>query len=62
MHAMTTILLAIDVMAGRPLQHVGGAIDMAAQQIRDDADRIIVLHVREFSLPRTCCTSARCRS
>jgi nucleotide-binding universal stress UspA family protein len=49
---MTTILLAIDVPPGRPLQHVSRAIDMAARQIRDDTDRIIVLHVREFSLPR----------
>lgn len=49
---MTTILLAIDVSPGRPLQHVGRAIDMAARQIRDDTDRVIVLHVREFSLPR----------
>jgi hypothetical protein len=49
---MTTILLAIDVPPGQPLQHVSRAIDMAARQIRDETDRIIVLHVRESSLAR----------
>jgi nucleotide-binding universal stress UspA family protein len=49
---MTTILLAIDVPPGHPLQHVSRAIDMAARQVRDETDRVIVLHVREFSLPR----------
>jgi nucleotide-binding universal stress UspA family protein len=49
---MTTILLAIDAPPGRPLQHVSRAIDLAERQIREETDRIIVLHVREFSLAR----------
>lgn len=48
----TNILLAIDVAPGSPLRHVSRAIEMAAQMVRDDADRIIVMHVREFSVAR----------
>jgi nucleotide-binding universal stress UspA family protein len=49
---MTTILLAIDVAPGRPLRHVSRAIDMTARLARKDTDRVIVLHVRNFSLAR----------
>lgn len=49
----TNILLAIDVAPGSsPLRHVSRAIEIAAQMVRDDADRIIVMHVREFSVAR----------
>ncbi len=49
----TNILLAIDVAPGSsPLRHVSRAIEMAAQMVHDDADRIIVMHVREFSVAR----------
>jgi nucleotide-binding universal stress UspA family protein len=52
----TNILLAVDVATVSPLRHVSSAVDMTRALIRDDTDRVIVLHVREFSvarLPRT---------
>ena len=49
---MTTILLAIDVAPGRPLSHVSRAIEMTARLARDETDRVIVLHVRNFAVGR----------
>jgi nucleotide-binding universal stress UspA family protein len=49
---MRTILLAVDVAPGLPWKHVDRAIDMAAQHAQGDGDRVVVLHVREFSLAR----------
>lgn len=48
----TNILLAADVAAGDPLRHVAAAVDMARDLVRSDADRVIVLHVREYSIAR----------
>jgi nucleotide-binding universal stress UspA family protein len=48
----TNILLAVDVATVSPLRHVSSAVEMTRQLIRDDTDRVIVLHVREFSVPR----------
>jgi nucleotide-binding universal stress UspA family protein len=52
MDPRTNILLAVDVARGDPLRHVSGAVAMARELARDDADRVIVLHVREFSITR----------
>lgn len=49
---MTTILLAIDVAPDGSLRHVDQAVQMAARMARGDTDRVVVLHVREFSLAR----------
>jgi nucleotide-binding universal stress UspA family protein len=48
----TNILLAVDVAAGSPLRHVSSAVEMTRALVRDDTDRVIVLNVREFSVPR----------
>jgi nucleotide-binding universal stress UspA family protein len=49
---MTTILLAIDVASGGSLRHVDQAVQTAARMARGDTDRVIVLHVREYSVAR----------
>ncbi len=48
----TNILFAVDVASGDPLRHVSAAADMIHDLIQSDIDRVIVLHVKEFSLPR----------
>jgi nucleotide-binding universal stress UspA family protein len=48
----TNILLAVDVATVSPLRHVSSAVEMTRTLVRDDTDRVIVLHVREFSVPR----------
>ena len=48
----TNILLAIDVAPECPLRHVEEATKMAAQLVRDSADRVVVVHIREFSVPK----------
>ena len=62
----TAIMLAVDVAPGEPLRHVRVAVDIVRALVRDDADRVIVMHVREFSLPKLArtmqdhgCTSGR---
>jgi nucleotide-binding universal stress UspA family protein len=52
MNPRTNILLAVDVTPGDPLRHVSAAVEMTRELIRDDADRVVVLHVREFSMAR----------
>lgn len=46
------ILLAVDVAAGGTTRHVDAAVEMTRELIRDHADHVIVLHVREFSILR----------
>jgi len=48
----TNILLAIDVAPGHPLRHVEEAVKMAAELVRDAADQVVVVHIREFSVPK----------
>lgn len=52
MNPRTNILLAVDVAPGDPLRHVSAAVEMTRELIRDDADQVVVLHVREFSIAR----------
>jgi nucleotide-binding universal stress UspA family protein len=48
----TNILLAVDFAPAEPVSHCSAAIDMARELVRDSADQVIVLHVREFSVAR----------
>jgi nucleotide-binding universal stress UspA family protein len=48
----SNILLAVDVTRGSPVQHVSRALDLVRELVRDGADHVIVLHVREFSVLR----------
>jgi nucleotide-binding universal stress UspA family protein len=49
----TNILFAVDVAPGFPqARHVEGAIDMIGKLVHTDIDKVIVCHVREFSVPR----------
>jgi nucleotide-binding universal stress UspA family protein len=48
----TDILLAIDPVPGEPIERIEAAIDMARELVRDRADHVVVLHVREFSVGR----------
>lgn len=48
----TNILLAVDLAPGEPTWLIDGAVDMAKDLVRDHADHIVVLHVREFSVSR----------
>jgi nucleotide-binding universal stress UspA family protein len=48
----TNILLAIDVAPEYPLRHVEEAAKMAAELVRDSRDQVIVVHIREFSVPK----------
>ena len=50
--AKTNILLAIDFAPGEPLRHISAAVDLAKEFVRDRADHVVVLHVREFSVSR----------
>jgi nucleotide-binding universal stress UspA family protein len=52
MNPRTNILLAVDVAPGDLLRHVSAAVEMTRELIRDDADQVVVLHVREFSIAR----------
>jgi nucleotide-binding universal stress UspA family protein len=52
MNPRTNILLAVDVTPGDPLRHVSAAVEMTRELIRDDADQVVVLHIREFSIAR----------
>jgi nucleotide-binding universal stress UspA family protein len=52
MNPRTNILLAIDVTPADPLRHVTAAVAMIRELIRDDADRVVVLYVREYSVAR----------
>lgn len=47
----TNILLAIDAPTGGPW-YLNPAADMIRELIRDHADHVIVLHVKEFSIPK----------
>jgi nucleotide-binding universal stress UspA family protein len=47
----SNILLAIDATPDRPFQHFSGTLDVLSGLVRDGADHVIVLHIREFSLP-----------
>ncbi len=51
-NAKTNILLAVDLAPDEPTGLIGGAIDMARGLVRDRADQVVVLHVREFSVAR----------
>jgi nucleotide-binding universal stress UspA family protein len=51
-NASTNVLLAVDVAPGCPLRHVSAAVDMTRELIHYGADRVLVLHVREFSIAR----------
>ncbi len=55
-----TVLLAVDVAAGDATRHVDAAVQMTTGLIRDRADRVIVLHVREFSILRLPQTMTDC--
>jgi nucleotide-binding universal stress UspA family protein len=50
--AKTNILLAVDLAPGEPTWLLDGAVDMAKDLVRDRADHVVVLHVREFSVSR----------
>ncbi len=53
MNPHTNILLAIDVAThDNPLGHVSAAVAMTHELIRNDAEQVVVLHVREFSVAR----------
>jgi hypothetical protein len=39
-------------MTGEPAWHIRPAIDMTRDMVRDGADHVVVLHVREFSVGR----------
>lgn len=49
-NAKTATLLAVD--PGEPTWLIDGAVDMARDLVRDRADHVVVLHVREFSVAR----------
>lgn len=51
-NAKTSILLAVDLAPGEPAWLVGGAVDTARDLVRDRADHVVVLHVREFAVAR----------
>src|SRR5258708_27122712 len=51
-NAKANILLAVDLAPGEPTWLIGGAVDMARDLVRDRADHVVVLHVREFSVSR----------
>ena len=51
-NAKTNVLLAVDLAPGEPTWPIGGAVDMARDLVRDRADHVVVLHVREFSVSR----------
>ncbi len=51
-NAKTNILLAVDLAPGEATWLIGGAVDMAKDLVRDRADHVVVLHVREFSVTR----------
>jgi nucleotide-binding universal stress UspA family protein len=44
------ILLAVDVVAGKPRTGARAAAQFAQGLVRDSADRVVVLYVREFSI------------
>lgn len=48
----TNVLLAVDVANVEPLRHVSAAVEMIRDVVQSDIDRVIVLHVKEFSVPR----------
>ena len=48
----SNILLAVDLMPGEPAWHIRPAINMTREMVRDGADHVVVLHVREFSIGR----------
>lgn len=52
----TNILLAVDVAPGSPSRHIAGAVEMTRELARGRADRVIVLHIQEFSLPKLATT------
>ena len=53
----TNILLAIDAPTGGPW-YLNPAAEMIRELIRDHADHVIVLHVKEFSIPKLATTMA----
>lgn len=48
----TNILLAIDIIPGEPSWHARAAAEAARNLVRDSADHVMILHVREFSVTR----------
>lgn len=46
------ILLAVDCVPGRPHPGPGAVVRLARQLVRDSADHVIVLYVREYSVAR----------
>lgn len=48
----TNILLAVDLAPSEPTWLIAAAVDMARDLVRDRADHVVVLHVREFSVAR----------
>ena len=48
----SNVLLAIDPAPGEPIDRISAAIDMARGLVRDRADHVVVLHIREFSVGR----------
>lgn len=50
--APANILLAVDCVPGRPRPDAGAVVRLARQLVRDPADHVIVLYVREYSVAR----------
>ncbi|MDQ2875018.1 MAG: universal stress protein [Actinomycetota bacterium] len=48
----SNILLAVDAAAGQPHPDASAAVQMARELVRDSADHVVVLYVREFSFLR----------
>ena len=48
----STVLLAVDVVAGKPRADSFAAAQLARGLVRDSADHVVVLYVREFSIRR----------
>ncbi len=51
-NAKANVLLAVDPVLGEPIQRMAAAIDITRELVRDRADHVVVLHVREFSVGR----------
>jgi nucleotide-binding universal stress UspA family protein len=49
---LNNVLLAVDFAAAEPVSHVSAVVDVVCQLVRDGADHVTVLHVREFSIGR----------
>ena len=47
-----TIVLAVDVASDLPARNVAAAVEVTRELARDTGDRVVVLHVHEFSVGR----------